>query len=98
MLCLGEFGRTPRLNRLEGRDHWPQGFSALVGGGGLRAGQVIGETDPDGRARPPKDPVSVEDLTATVLTALAIDPEAELTTAAGRPLLLSPGTPIGRLL
>src|SRR5207244_4246213 len=46
VLCIGEFGRTPNINKLNGRDHWPHGFSAVVGGGGLRSGVVIGETDP----------------------------------------------------
>ncbi len=98
VLAIGEFGRTPQLNLLEGRDHWPHGFSCIVGGGGIRPGRVVGGTDPEGRRRAPTDPVPVEDLTATVLTALSVDPEDELTTAAGRPLRLSAGTPIRRLL
>src|SRR6185295_2328942 len=62
VLVLGEFGRTPRLNKLEGRDHWPTGFSVLIGGGGLATGEVIGATDPAGEKRDPSDPVSVADL------------------------------------
>src|SRR5690606_24527396 len=48
VLCIGEFGRTPRINPLEGRDHWPNGFSCVVAGGGLKTGAVIGATDPQG--------------------------------------------------
>ena len=53
VLCGGEFGRTPRINPFDGRDHWPHGFSMALAGGGLRGGQVIGATDPEGgRNRP----------------------------------------------
>ncbi len=97
LLCIGEFGRTPRLNGFDGRDHWPRGFACLVGGGGLRAGQLIGATDPEGRGRAPVAAVPVEDLTATVLAALAIDPEDTLSTPAGRPVPLSAGHPLRRL-
>jgi hypothetical protein len=98
VLAIGEFGRSPAINRLEGRDHWPHAFSAVIGGGGLRAGALIGETDPTGEARAPKDPVAVEALTATVLAALGIDPTAERTSSAGRPIAFAGAAPIGRLL
>ncbi len=75
MLCGGEFGRTPKINALGGRDHWPQGFTMALAGGGIRGGQVIGETDPEG-GRKVSDPRQVADIHATVLTALGIDPEA----------------------
>ena len=48
VLCAGEFGRTPHINRLGGRDHWPSGFSVALSGGNLRGGIAIGETDPAG--------------------------------------------------
>ena len=62
MLVWGEFGRTPRVNKVEGRDHWPDVGFALFAGGGLRTGQVVGETDSQGgtaqdpRPRRPKHP------------------------------------------
>lgn len=97
VLCVGEFGRTPRINPLGGRDHWPHGFSALLAGGGIRGGAVVGATDPEG-GRSVVDPHSFADLYATLLSALEIDPGAELISPAGRPLKLSEGTPIQGLL
>ena len=98
VLCVAEFGRTPRLNAAEGRDHWPHGFSCLIGGGGLKAGVVVGETDPSGEKKEPTDPVGVDDLAATVLRGLGHDPEQQLESAEGRPVTLSKGAPVRRLL
>ncbi|MCG6154749.1 DUF1501 domain-containing protein [Rubinisphaera margarita] len=98
VLCIGEFGRTPRINPLDGRDHWPTGFSTVVGGGGLRSGVVIGETDPTGENKDPADPIKVQDLYATILSQLSIDPDKELMTPIGRPLFLCEGTPLPQLL
>lgn len=98
VLCLGEFGRTPQINRADGRDHWPHGFSCLVGGGGLRGGALIGATDRLGKAQGPEDPIPVPDLYATVLMGLGIDPMHEVNTAVGRPMRYSDGKPIDRLL
>ena len=98
VVVLGEFGRTPRVNPLGGRDHWPTGFSALLAGGGLKAGEVIGATDPTGETTQPTDPVTVEQLYATVLQTLGIDPGFEEYTPIGRPLKLIDGEPIARLL
>jgi hypothetical protein len=97
VLCLGEFGRTPKINALDGRDHWPEAFSIAVAGGGARGGQFIGETDPNGGAKP-RDPIEVPDLYATVLTLLGIRPETTIETPVGRPIRLSEGKPIARLL
>ena len=97
VLCGGEFGRTPAINRLEGRDHWPHGFSMAVAGGGIRGGQVIGATDPEG-SRQVEDPRSVADIHATVLAALGIDPAHQEFTPAGRPIQFSEGAPIAALL
>lgn len=97
VLCGGEFGRTPQLNRLEGRDHWPHGFSMALAGGGLRGGQVVGATDPEGSQRV-ADPCPVANLHATILTALGLDPEQETITPSGRPVKLSEGVPIDALL
>jgi uncharacterized protein (DUF1501 family) len=91
VLCGGEFGRTPKLNPLEGRDHWPYGFTVALAGGGFRAGHVHGATDPEGTSKEPSDPVSVQDLHATIQHALGIRSEKELITPVGRPLTLSDG-------
>lgn len=98
VLCIGEFGRTPRINRAEGRDHWPNGFSCLVGGGGLASGVLIGATDPSGESKVPEDPIQVADLYATLLFRLGIDPAHEVATPIGRPMKFSDGKPIARLL
>src|SRR5262245_39047360 len=71
ILCVGEFGRTPQLNPLSGRDHWPHSFSAALAGGGIRGGVVVGESDPSG-GKEPKDKQPVANLHATVLAALGI--------------------------
>lgn len=98
VLCLGEFGRTPKINGADGRDHWPHGFSCLLGGGGLQHGVLIGETDPTGQRETPEDPIAVPDLYATVLRGLGIDPTHQVDTSVGRPIRYSDGTPIDRLL
>jgi uncharacterized protein (DUF1501 family) len=107
VLCLSEFGRTPRINPLDGRDHWPKGFSCLVGGGGLRSGVVIGETDTQPQSeqdavksasKSPHDPIEVPDLFATVLRQLGVEFDKEMLTPVGRPMKLSSGKPIERLI
>jgi hypothetical protein len=97
ILAIGEFGRTPAINALDGRDHWPHAFSCIVGGGGLRSGVVVGATDPSGVEKLPKDPVAVEDVTATIFDRFGIDPRTEHQTPAGRPFELSSGKRIARL-
>ncbi len=98
VLCGGEFGRTPKLNPVGGRDHWPYGFSVALAGGGMRAGHVIGSTDPEGESKEPEKPVTVQDIHATIQHALGIDPEKELITPVGRPLALSDGKVVHELL
>jgi uncharacterized protein (DUF1501 family) len=98
VLCCGEFGRTPKVNLAGGRDHWPTGFSLALAGGGLRGGLTIGETDPAGIKVPARE-TSIEDVHATVLAALGLDPTKEnIAPATGRPLKLSQGRPIPELL
>ncbi len=102
VLCIGEFGRTAQINPVDGRDHWPNGFSCVLGGGGLRSGLVIGATDPDRQVEdktiPPTDPVEVFDLYATLLQALGVNPADEFYTSIGRPMKWASGTPMERLL
>ena len=98
VLCIGEFGRSPSINPLAGRDHWPSGFSCVVGGGGLQSGIVIGETDPTGKKIEPKDPINVNDLYATIFKTMAVDYKQETITPIGRPMVFCDGQPIERLL
>lgn len=97
VVCGGEFGRTPTINPLDGRDHWPHNFSFLLAGGPIRPGQVVGQTDPQG-GRKVVDPHPVADIHATVLAALGIDGQHENTTPAGRPVRRTEGRAIGQLL
>jgi len=97
VICGGEFGRTPKINALEGRDHWPHAFSMLVAGGGFAGGRVLGATDPQGEKKEPENPVLVEDLHATVQDLLGIDYEKEVMTPIGRPMALSKGEPVKAL-
>ncbi len=98
VLCIGEFGRTPNINPAGGRDHWPNGFSCVLGGGGLASGLVIGETSPDGSARKPKDPIRIPDLYATILASMKLEPDHEYMTPIGRPMARTDaGKPIKRL-
>ncbi len=97
VIVAGEFGRTPKINAVGGRDHWPNGFSVALAGGGIRGGQVLGATDPDGKEKP-IHPVSVGDLHATILTAAGIDPKKVNQTPIGRTVRFSDGEPIAALL
>ena len=98
VFCGGEFGRTPKLNPFEGRDHWPHGFSVALAGGGFRKGLVIGSTDPEGVSEKPEKPVKVEHVHATIQSLMGIDPEKELLTPVGRPMTLSDGFPVDELI
>ena len=69
---LGDFGRTPKINESAGRDHWPQVSCALMAGGGMRTGQVIGATDDLGY-NAVENPVHVNDVHATILYCLGLD-------------------------
>ncbi len=96
--CMGEFGRTPRINANDGRDHWPQAWSAVLAGGGVRGGVVYGATDEDG-AKVAGPPTGVPDLLATMAAQLGLDPSHTETSPAGRPVAVTDGgTPIGALL
>jgi hypothetical protein len=97
VLCAGEFGRTPKINPLEGRDHWPHGFSVALAGGGIRGGQVIGATDPEG-GKEVADRKHIGDVHATILTALGLDPSKEIVSPVQRPIKLADGEAIRGLL
>src|SRR5262249_36229684 len=78
VVAIGEFGRTPRINEKAGRDHWEHCYSALVAGGGVRGGRVIGESD--ARAERPHDrPVTPADLAASIFHAAGITTEMAAT-------------------
>jgi Protein of unknown function (DUF1501) len=98
VLCCGEFGRTPKINPLGGRDHWPTGFSLALAGGGIRGGLALGSTDPEG-SKEPVQPTPAHDVHATILKALGLDPALEHNApVTGRPVKLSEGRPIAELL
>jgi hypothetical protein len=98
VLVWGEFGRTPRVNKDAGRDHWPGAQSVVLAGGGMRMGQAVGVTD--ARAEYPRErPVTPEDVLATVYNHLGIDTDGEFLNEAQRPLkVLNRGEPIRELL
>ncbi len=88
--CMGEFGRSPRINDGAGRDHWGYVFSAALAGGGVRGGQVIGSSDRIG-GHPREGRVRPHDLTATIFHALGYHPDTEIHDTLGRPLPISRG-------
>jgi len=95
---MGDFGRTPQINRDAGRDHWPQCYSMVLAGGGIRGGQVIGQSDKIG-AYPAARPIAPADVHATVYAALGYDSRAvTYRTLDGRPMVLADGQPIHELL
>jgi len=83
---MGEFGRTPRINPQRGRDHYPNAWSSVLCGGGIRGGQVIGRTSPDGTTVEADRPTGVPDLLATVVRQLGIDPSRQNLSNVGRPI------------
>ena len=104
VFCGGEFGRTPRINPADGRDHWPHGFSVLLAGGGFRRGYVHGATATevddrvDDLTRFTSDTVTVPDLHATLLHALGVNFAQESMTPIGRPMRWSDGKLVSQLL
>jgi hypothetical protein len=90
VVCLGEFGRSPKINGNAGRDHWAACNSVVLAGGGVRGGQVLGTSD-SAAAYPATMPVSPGDLSTTIYHALGIDLHTELRDALGRPLPLAEG-------
>jgi hypothetical protein len=97
VIWMGEFGRSPRINNMAGRDHWPQCYTALLAGGGIRRGCVYGSSDKIG-AYPAADPARPDDLAATLFHLLGIDPHTELVDPLNRPVQVANGEVISGLL
>jgi len=87
IVWMGEFGRTPKINAQRGRDHWASSWSTVLAGGGIRGGQVVGRTSPDGMAVEER-PVAVIDLLATIGLALGIDVSMQNMTPMRRPIFI----------
>jgi hypothetical protein len=85
VVATGEFGRTPKINPAGGRDHWPQCWSMVLAGGGIKGGQAVGASDEIG-AYPKDRPITPGEVAATMLHALGIDLETELPGLQGRPI------------
>ena len=90
VVWMGEFGRTPKINPREGRDHFPKAFSMMMAGGGIRGGQVYGSTTKDGNDIA-ENPVTVPDLMRTVCKALGVNADHENMSPQGRPLKIVDG-------
>jgi len=98
VMCAGEFGRTPKINKNAGRDHWARSMACVIAGGGFKRGYVHGSTDSSGMA-PATEPVTPDDLSATIFQQLGIDPHHEMTTPTGRPVqLFREGTVVQKLI
>jgi hypothetical protein len=106
VVVMGEFGRTPKVGQVtsnagaskkDGRDHWPYCYTVLFAGGGVPGGAVIGSSDATA-AHPKENPVTPEDVAATIYTLLGIDPTTELRDGQDKPYTLAPGTPIKGLV
>jgi len=98
VIALGEFGRTPQINKDAGRDHWANAMSVLFAGGGTRGGRVVGATDVKGFAAVERV-LAPENFVSTVYTKLGIDPDKILYNPQGRPAhLVSDPTPIKELM
>lgn len=87
VMCAGEFGRTPKINKNGGRDHWARSMACVLAGGGIKRGHVHGSTDASGMA-PDQDPCTPDDVASTIFQQLGIDPKMELQTPTGRPIQL----------
>jgi hypothetical protein len=97
ILWMGEFGRTPQINAQGGRDHFPNAWSCVLAGGGIRGGGAYGRTSPDGTSVK-ENPTSAGGVLATLCAALGIDPAKQNTNDLGRPIKIADGDPIRELL
>jgi arylsulfatase A-like enzyme len=96
VVMVGEFGRTPKINPQQGRDHWGACQSIVLAGGGIRGGQVYGASDAIA-AYPTQNPMTPEDLTATVYHAMGLEPETLIRDSLDRPHRLSEGRVVHEL-
>jgi hypothetical protein len=90
VMVTSEFGRTPKINKDQGRDHWPKVFSILLAGGGIKRGQIYGSSDSTG-AEPYADPLTVEDMAYTVYNQMGITGDKELMAPGDRPIEIVDG-------
>ncbi|HEY1189316.1 MAG TPA: DUF1501 domain-containing protein [Gemmata sp.] len=99
VVCMGEFGRTPKINGQNGRDHWPASWAAVLAGAGIKGGQVVGKTSADG-TQVESAPTRTPDLIATVVKAIGLDPMKQNMSNVSRPIRLADpsGKPIKELL
>ncbi|MES2709607.1 MAG: DUF1501 domain-containing protein [Verrucomicrobiota bacterium] len=93
VVWMGEFGRTPKINASISRDHWPHCYTVLLAGGGVKRGYVYGASDETG-SKPAENPVTPDDVAATIYHLMGIDSRSEVTDAQGRPIMISSGNPI----
>ena len=96
VVAMGEFGRTPKINADGGRDHWPDCYTVLLAGGGVRGGTVYGASDQLG-AFPASDPVTPSDLAATIFWRFGINPASEVHDLTGRPHRIADGQPLRQI-
>jgi uncharacterized protein (DUF1501 family) len=97
VIWMGEFGRTPKINPNAGRDHFPRVFNVALAGGGVKGGQVIGASSPEG-TEVKDSPVAVNDLLRSVCHALKIDPSKENMSSLGRPIKIVDGGKVVKTL
>src|SRR5262245_25445530 len=98
LVITGEFGRTPKVNKNAGRDHWAPLSTLALSGGGLNMGQVVGQSSPKGDV-PKSAPIRPQDLMAAVFQVLGIDPQTQFMNTAGRPVyMVEEGKPIAELV
>lgn len=97
VVWMSDMGRTPRINREAGRDHWSFCYSILLAGGGIRGGSVYGSSD-RAAAYPSTNPVSPADVAATMYHCLGVDAQAHFSDQQGRPLLVSSGQPLHAIM
>src|SRR5262249_30456747 len=88
IVWMGEFGRTPKINGGQGRDHFPNAWTTVLAGGGLKGGQAVGKTSADGMTIEER-PVTTQDLLATLVLALGLNPARENRSNVGRPIRIT---------
>ena len=93
VVWMGEFGRTPKINGNASRDHWPDCYTVLLAGAGVKRGFIYGASDKNG-AYPVEDPVRPDDLAATMFYLLGIDPHTQVYSTGSRPVQIADGNPI----